>query len=366
MSERVLTILGTRPEIIRLSVIMPKLDQLLGQENHFILHTGQNYTPGLSDIFFHELNIRAPDLILHNQNTSFATQLANIFTGIEKVIKQFCPTKALILGDTNSGLGAIICERMGIPVYHMEAGNRCYDLSVPEEKNRRLIDSISTFNLPYTELSRQNLLREGLPNNRIAVIGNPIKEVIDFYHQQIDNSEILQKLNLNAGQYIIATAHRAESVDNRHTLAQIMSALERISHDCPVVFSCHPRTQHKIQDYDISTKNIIMTDPLGFFDFVQLEKNSKLAISDSGTVQEEMCLLGIPTITIRNTTERPETQWCGSNIVSGVTESSILCCYEHVMQQYAKMPAWDLPIEYIKNNVSGIVVNLLISTLKTT
>jgi UDP-N-acetylglucosamine 2-epimerase (non-hydrolysing) len=362
MNDRILTILGTRPEIIRLSVIIPKLDQILGLENHFVLHTGQNYTPGLSDIFFQELNLRPPNLILDNQNTTFAQQLSNVFVGIEQVIQQFRPTKALILGDTNSGLSAIVCERMGIPVYHMEAGNRCYDLSVPEEKNRRLIDSISTYNLPYTELSRQNLLREGLPNNRIAVIGNPIKEVLEFYHDQIDNSKILSELGLQVGQYVIATAHRAENVDDQHRLKEIMMSLTHIGRDCPVVFSCHPRTKNKIQKFNISTDNVNMVDPLGFFDFVHLEKNSRLAISDSGTVQEEMCLLGVPTITIRNTTERPETQWCGSNIVSGLSAEDIIKCYEYI--NYSTPPSWDPPVEYTKKNVSDTVINLLISTLK--
>lgn len=361
MNNRVLTILGTRPEIIRLSAILPKLDQVLGRENHFVLHTGQNYTAGLSDIFFQQLNLRQPDLILQNQNTTTAQQIANTFVGVENAIKRFRPTRALILGDTNSALSAIICERMGVPVYHMEAGNRCYDLSVPEERNRRVIDAASTYNLPYTELSRQNLLREGLPNDRITVVGNPIQEVIELYQLQINCSDILQQLNLISGQYLVVTAHRAENVDDPLTLQQIFTALQHISQYTTVVFSCHPRTRNKINDFGISTNGIQLIDPLGFFDFVHLEQHSQMAITDSGTVQEEMCLFGIPTVTIRNTTERPETVWCGSNIISGLNYQDIVNCYNYFDKHHHSV--WQPPAEYVKPNVSDTVVKLLISNL---
>lgn len=361
MNNRVLTVLGTRPEIIRLSAILPKLDQVLGQQNHFILHTGQNYTAGLSEIFFQELNLRSPDMILQNQNTTTAQQIANVFVGVEDAIKKFQPTRALILGDTNSALSAVICERMGVPVYHMEAGNRCYDLSVPEERNRRIIDTSSTYNLPYTELSRQNLLREGLPNERITVIGNPIMEVMNLYQAQIQHSDILQKLKLETGNYVLVTAHRAENVDHADRLQEILTALQQISQQRPVVFSCHPRTRNKIQNFNMSTAGLTMLDPMGFFDFVNLEKHSRMAITDSGTVQEEMCLWGIPTVTIRNTTERPETVWCGSNIVSGLNCQDIINCYNYFDNH--NHTNWQPPIEYVQHHVSDTVVKLLISNL---
>lgn len=353
-SLKILTILGTRPEIIRLSRIIPKLDAYC---NHYVLHTGQNYDPTLSDIFFKDLNLRQPDKIINSKSTSFSHQLGKILVGVEETIREFNPDKVLILGDTNSGLSSVICERMGIPVYHMEAGNRCYDLTVPEEKNRKIIDAISTINLPYTELSRQNLLREGLPNNNIFVTGNPIKEVIDFYQEQIDASTILDTLNLKKDQYIIATAHRAENVDNEQRLKNILESLVEISKDYPVIFSCHPRTKEKLKDINISAPNVSVCEPFGFFDFVKLEKNSVLAISDSGTVQEEMCLFGIPTITIRKTTERPETVWCGSNLVSGLDKAAILNSYK---QATAICKKWKIPEEYNKNNVSDTVVNILL------
>lgn len=357
MSLKILTILGTRPEIIRLSRIIPKLDDVC---NHKILHTGQNYDPLLNEIFFNELGIRSPDIIVDNKGTSFAEQIGNTFKGVENYVNEFKPDKVLILGDTNSGLSAFICERLGIPVYHMEAGNRCYDLEVPEEKNRKVIDSISSINLPYTNLSRENLLREGVPNNRIHVTGNPIKEVIDHYDTKIQNSNILEKLNLEKGKYIIATAHRAENVDDEQRLKNIFSAFDEISKEYKIVFSCHPRTKQKLEKYNIlnNNSNILILEPFGFFDFVKLEQNSYMAITDSGTVQEEMCLFRIPTITIRNTTERPETVWCGSNSVSGLETFQILRCYKQ-MKKVSK--EWRLPQGYDKNNVSDTVINIILS-----
>ena len=354
MRRKILTILGTRPEIIRLSRIIPKLDLV---SNHRVLHTGQNYDATLNDIFFDQLRLRRPDCVLQSRGT-IGQQLAAVMIGVEQYIQEFQPDAVLVLGDTNSGLSAIVCERMGIPVYHMEAGNRCYDLLVPEEKNRRLIDSISTINLPYTELSRQNLLREGAQNNRVFVTGNPIKEVLDYYHSDIGNSKILKKLKLTAGQYIVATAHRAENVDNPERLKNIFNAMETIAQEYPIVFSCHPRTRQRLRDLDISISDLIMLlEPVGFFDFVCLEKNSFMAISDSGTVQEEMCLFHIPTITIRATTERPETVWCGSNVVTGLAVDSIVAGYQ-AMQSVNR--GWTVPGEYARTNVSDTVINILL------
>jgi UDP-N-acetylglucosamine 2-epimerase (non-hydrolysing) len=225
MKRKILTILGTRPEIIRLSRIIPKLDQVC---NHKVLHTGQNYDATLNDIFFDQLRLRQPDCILESRGT-IGQQLAATMIGVEQYVSEFQPDAVLVLGDTNSGLSAIVCERMGVPVYHMEAGNRCYDMAVPEEKNRRVIDSISTINLPYTELSRQNLLREGAQNNQVFVTGNPIKEVLDYYSNDINNSTILTQLKLTHGQYIIATAHRAENVNDPARLSNIFNAMETIA-----------------------------------------------------------------------------------------------------------------------------------------
>jgi UDP-N-acetylglucosamine 2-epimerase (non-hydrolysing) len=221
MKRKVLTILGTRPEIIRLSRVIPKLDQAA---DHRVLHTGQNYDPTLNDIFFEELELRRPDIVLESRGT-IGQQLAATFVGVEKYCQEFQPDAVLVLGDTNSGLSAVVCERMGIPVYHMEAGNRCYDLSVPEEKNRRIIDHVASINLPYTGYSRENLLREGLPNNKIFVTGNPIREVLDYYSGAIQHSTIVKRLGLVPYQYIVATAHRAENVDDPARLAKYIRSI---------------------------------------------------------------------------------------------------------------------------------------------
>jgi UDP-N-acetylglucosamine 2-epimerase (non-hydrolysing) len=357
MKRKILTILGTRPEIIRLARIIPKLDQV---SDHRVLHTGQNYDATLNDIFFDQLGLRKPDCVLQSRGT-IGQQLAATMVGVEKYIQEFCPDAVLVLGDTNSGLSAIVCERMGVPVYHMEAGNRCYDMLVPEEKNRRLIDSISTVNLPYTELSRQNLLREGAQNNRVFVTGNPIKEVLDYYREQIDCSDILKQLKLKSNKYIIATAHRAENVDSPERLSSIFSAMETIAQEYPIVFSCHPRTRQRLRDLGINISDRIhITEPLGFFDFVNLEKNSYMAISDSGTVQEEMCLFHIPTITIRATTERPETVWCGSNIVTGLKVDNIVAGYQAMKSADRN---WTVPSEYARTNVSDTVINILLGSI---
>jgi UDP-N-acetylglucosamine 2-epimerase (non-hydrolysing) len=354
MKRKILTILGTRPEIIRLSRIIPRLDQVC---DHRVLHTGQNYDTTLNDIFFDQLRLRQPDCVLESRGT-IGQQLAATMIGVEQYVSEFRPDAVLVLGDTNSGLSAIVCERMGIPVYHMEAGNRCYDMAVPEEKNRRVIDSISTINLPYTELSRQNLLREGAQNNQVFVTGNPIKEVLDYYSNDIDNSTMLTQLELTPGQYIIATAHRAENVNDPTRLSNIFNAMETISQEYPIVFSCHPKTRERLLDLDMTISDrIVLLEPLGFFDFVCLEKNSFMAISDSGTVQEEMCLFHVPTITIRATTERPETVWCGSNIVTGLKIDNIVAGY-HAMKQVDR--TWAVPVEYTRTNVGDTVINILL------
>jgi len=349
MKRKVLTILGTRPEIIRLSRVIPKLDQAA---DHRVLHTGQNYDPTLNDIFFEELELRGPDIVLESRGT-IGQQLAATFVGVEKYCQEFQPDAVLVLGDTNSGLATVVCERMGIPVYHMEAGNRCYDLTVPEEKNRRIIDHAASINLPYTGYSRENLLREGLPNNKIFVTGNPIREVLDYYSGAIQHSTIVKRLGLVPYQYIVATAHRAENVDNPTRLSNILEAFETISENLPIVFSCHPKTEQRINRQ--LNSRIIVSKPMGFFDWANLERNSRLAISDSGTVQEEMCLFRKPTITIRATTERPETVMCGSNIVTGLETSSIISGY----QQALTLGSWTVPEEYTRSNVSDVVVNII-------
>ncbi|MFT5876131.1 MAG: UDP-N-acetylglucosamine 2-epimerase (non-hydrolyzing) [Clostridium sp.] len=356
---KVMTILGTRPEIIRLSLIIKKLDKNC---THILVHTGQNHSSLLNDVFFHELDVRKPNYYLQVPFNSFGMQVAELLQRIEEIILSEKPDKILILGDTNSGLSAIVAERLGIPVFHMEAGNRCFDLKVPEEKNRRIIDAVSTYALPYTTGSRENLLRDGIPKNKIFVSGNPIFEVLRYYDEFIEKSTILRDLNLEKGRYVLATIHRAENVDVKERLEIILNAIDSVQKefDCKIIFSVHPRTKSKIDKYGFlnANKNIVYSEPFGFFDFVKLEKNGAFVLTDSGTVQEECCILQIPTITIRDSTERPETVECGSNVVSGVNYEKIIMCSR--LMGNANI-FWSYPDGYIDNNVSSKVVNFLLS-----
>jgi len=355
---KILTILGTRPEIIRLSLVLKKLDRLV---DHKLVHTGQNYDPKLTDVFFRELNVRAPDHFLGVREDTAGRQIGKILTGAEALILEEQPDKILLLGDTNSALSAIVAKRMGVPVYHMEAGNRCYDDRVPEEVNRRIIDHSSDVYMPYTERSRTNLLREGIFGDRIYVVGNPIFEVIRSFMSKIDSSRILPELELKDGGYFLVTMHRAENVDVKERLASVVEALHLLErkHGMPIVVSTHPHTRERMDAFGIKldNANIRFLDPFGFFDFVALEKRSRCLLTDSGTVQEECAILCRPSVTIRDVTERPETVECGSNILSGVEPDSILRCVEVAL---AREGTWKAPPEYLVENVSETVVNILV------
>ena len=358
---KIMTILGTRPEIIRLSRIISKLDKVC---EHILVHTGQNYDSKLSDIFFKELGIRQPDYYMRAKG-SFGEQISIIMRESEKVLSEYCPDKVLILGDTNSGLSAIIAERMGIPVYHMESGNRCYDKEVPEEMNRNLIDHIATYSFPYTLRSRENLIKEGIDRNKIIVSGNPIHEVLEFYGSQIVASDILEKLNLKSKGYFLATFHRAECVDIQEKLEEIIIGLKLIvgKYQLPIICSIHPRTRDKLDKWglQVSNKYIRYLNPLGFFDFVKLEHHALCMISDSGTCCEEGTILRTPTIICRDSTERPETIEVGSSILSGINGASILRCTK-IMS--ASKRDWKMPEGYIDENVSEKIVKYLTGRLQ--
>ncbi|CAI8912913.1 UDP-N-acetylglucosamine 2-epimerase (non-hydrolyzing) [Priestia megaterium] len=360
---KVMTILGTRPEIIRLSLIIRKLDDYATE--HILVHTGQNFTASLSEVFFQELNVRQPDYILANQQLTLGEQLSKMYKELEGIFLKEKPDKILVLGDTNSGLSAILAERMGIPVIHMEAGNRCFDLEVPEEKNRRIIDSISSFNLPYTPQSKENLLREGIPSNRIIVSGNPINEVLTYYKSRIEDSKILNKLSLKEGDYFLVTAHRAENVDHEDRLLEIIKGINMVAeyYQKRVICSIHPRTKSRIEHSSLVNIHplVELHKPFGFFDFVKLEKNAYCVLTDSGTVQEECCLFHVPTVTIRKTTERPETIECGSNMLSGISADQILSCV-HVMVNQLKN--WYYPEGYGHLNVSDKVIKVVLGGIK--
>lgn len=355
---KVLTILGTRPELIRLSRIICSLDSRC---THILVHTGQNYDKNLSDIFFKELGIRKPDYHLGVKGESAGDQIGQILLKTEEILVKEQPDRILLLGDTNSSLSSMIAKRMGIPVFHMEAGNRCYDDRVPEEVNRRIIDHSSDILMPYTERSRANLLREGIEGNRIFVTGNPILEVIRHYDEQIERSPILSELKISRGKYILATVHRAENVDNESRLAGIIDCLNGLGghYNVPVICSLHPRTKDRLTHMGDRVKNtsIRFHEPFGFFDFIHLEKNALCVLSDSGTVQEECCLFQVPNVTLRDVTERPETIECGSNILSGADRDSIERCVHLVL---TNRPEWNAPAEYLDENVSATVTKIVL------
>lgn len=339
---KVLTIAGTRPEWIRLSLIIPKLDELC---EHVLVDTGQNYDPNLRDIFFSELGIREPDHELGAKG-SFGDQIAVIMEELEDVIEFEKPDAFLVLGDTNSSLGAIMAKRMGVKVFHMEAGNRCFDDKVPEEVNRRIIDHSSDILMPYTERSRQNLLDEGIHSSRIYVTGNPIKEVLDHFKFQIEGTKGRK------GKYYLVTLHRQENVDNPQRLQKFVDAFNQL--DKSVIWSVHPRTRLRLKDIELSP-NVELTEPMGLFEFVKLEKNAHCVLTDSGTVQEECAIYHVPVVTLRDSTERPETIEVGSNFISGCDPDSILRGIE-----VATHSSGSTPPEYLIDNVSDTVCKIVL------
>ncbi|MDR3539829.1 MAG: UDP-N-acetylglucosamine 2-epimerase (non-hydrolyzing) [Desulfosporosinus sp.] len=355
---KIMTILGTRPEIIRLSRIIPLLDNLC---KHILVHTGQNFDRTLSDIFFTELKLRSPDYRFDSRATSLMGQIGEILRECEQVMIKERPDRLLILGDTNSALAAMVGKRLRIPVYHMEAGNRCYDDRVPEEINRRVVDHCSDILLPYTERSRANLLREGIDGNRIYVTGNPIGEVLRHYSDSIEQSQALQTMGVDSKGYFLVTLHRAENVDDEERLTKFISALHRLAaeYGMPLVCSLHPRTRSQLerQNRTLTGTGIQVVEPLGLFDFVCLEQNAYCVLSDSGTVQEECCLFKIPNVTLRDVTERPETLEAGSNLIAGCEPESISRAVKTVLSQGWD---WEPPQEYLVQNVSRKVVKILL------
>lgn len=355
---KIMTIFGTRPEIIRLSLILKIFDQ---HSEHITVHTGQNYHESLSDIFIRDLEIRTPDIHFGIAAKSFGEQIGQILYKTDEILEKYRPDKVLILGDTNSALSAIVAARRGIPIFHMGAGNRCFDDRVPEEVNRRIIDHASTILLPYTGRGKENLVKEGIERERIYITGNPIKEVLDAFEFQIESSQALEVFNITPFEYFLVTLHRAENVELPERLKSIFEALAKISEKYrkPVLISVHPRTAEKIEKFgiELDTEKLKLFDPLGFFDFVKLEKNALAVLTDSGTVQEECTVFGIPNITLRDVTERPETVECGSNILSGAGVDSIINAVDLTLSQPVN---WKAPDEYMKENVAQTVSKIVL------
>ena len=353
-----MTILGTRPEIIRLSLVIRRLDALC---NHVVVNTGQNYDVSLSGVFFDELGIRAPNHELRARG-SFGEQIGTILAGAERVMRSERPDRLLVLGDTNSSLAAIMATRLGIPVYHMEAGNRCHDDTVPEETNRRIIDHLSTVLLPYTERSRQNLLREGIPGDRIYMTGNPICEVLKHFEASIESSQVHRRLGVRAHEYFLATLHRSETVDDDQRLADVVRSLQaaHAQYGHPVLWSVHPHTRNRLAALNIDEDGldgVACVEPQGLFDFVALERRARCVLTDSGTVQEECAILRVPSVTLRDVTERPETIEAGSNMLAGVQPEDVLRAMNVVL---ATPPDWEPPAGYLDEDVAATVVKIVL------
>jgi len=349
-----MSIFGTRPEIIRLSRIFPLLDTNF---EHIMVNTSQNYTKELNSVFFDDLSIRKPDYDLKVNTEAYGVEVADVIVKTEKLLKKEKPDILLILGDTNSGLSAIPAAHQGIKIAHLEAGMRSYDFRMPEEKNRVMIDHLSTVLLPYTHYSRENLIRENIHPSKIFVIGNPIIEVIKHYMPKIEKSKIFQKLKLKKNNYFLVTAHRSENVDNVKSLKNIFSGLEKIHQKFgkKIIYPIHPRTSSKIKNMEIP-KGIDLIEPLGFFDFTYLEKNAYCLLTDSGTVPEETLYFKKPCVTIRETTERPEIIEAGSNILSGLMPDDILRSTESIT---SGKPDWQWNEALGDGKTSRKVINIL-------
>jgi len=366
---KVMTILGTRPEIIRLSRVMAMLDKYV---DHKIVHTGQNWDYELNEIFFSDLQVRKPDCFLGVDTASLGTVLGGILIETEKVINSEKPDAVLILGDTNSAIAAIIARRMKVPVYHMEAGNRSFDRNVPEESNRKLVDHISDFNLVYTEHARRHLLSEGLQHRRIYVTGSPMKEVLSFYRPQIEKSSVLDDLNLEENGYFIVSLHREENVDNAERLTSLVESLNTlaIKYDMPIIVSTHPRTRKRLDalDHGGLDKRVQYMKPFGFHDYNKLQMSAKCAISDSGTIAEESSILGFPAVTPRDAIERPEAIDTGATIFCGLIESNLLESVELAIQlfeqHHTRGSEVNLPADYDISNTAERVVKLIQGSAK--
>jgi UDP-N-acetyl-L-fucosamine synthase len=362
MKLKVITIIGTRPEIIRLSRVIAILDKFT---NHIIVHTGQNYDYELNEIFFKDLEIRKPDYFLNVNTKSLGSVLGETIIKSESILIKEKPDAVLILGDTNSSIAALIAKRMKITIFHMEAGNRCFDLNVPEEINRRIIDHLSDFNLVYTENARRNLISEGLPHRNIYITGSPMKEVIMYYLEKIIKSDILQKLDLKEKNYFLVSMHREENVDNKSNLKELLNALTSLSkiYNKKIIISTHPRTKKRLKEIKFKIdKNFHFMQPFGYFDYVKLQLNAICTLSDSGTISEESSILNFPAVTIRNSMERPEAMDTGAIILTGINAENIINSVKMSIELQLNYSEYSVPNDYKIENTSLRVLKLIQGT----
>jgi len=360
---KVMTVVGTRPEIIKLSMVIAELDRHV---THILVHSGQNYDYELNGIFFSEMGIRKPDYFLNAVGGNVAHTIGNVIAKTDDVLEQEKPDALLLLGDTNSCLAAIAAKRRKIPIFHMEAGNRCFDLRVPEEINRKIVDHISDINMTYTEHARRYLLAEGLRPETVIKTGSPMKEVLQHHRQQIEASDVLRRLGLQQGEFFLVSAHREENVDNDANFSNLLSSLAIIAerYDRPVIVSTHPRTRKRLEEKGTAglDRRIQFLKPLGFPDYIKLQMNAACVISDSGTITEESSILGFPAVTIRQAHERPEGMDEGTLVMCGLEAEAVLKSIEVVVSQFTEYSSRCRTVaDYDVDNVSHKVLRIILS-----
>lgn len=366
---KVLTVVGTRPELIRLARVLHRLDSAEGIE-HVLVHTGQNYDYELNQVFFEDLGIRKPDYMLGVDTGSLGALLGTTLMAAEEVIRKENPDAFLVLGDTNSSIAALMARRMKVPVYHMEAGNRCFDLNVPEETNRRLVDHISDFNLVYTEHARRNLLAEGMHPRRVVKTGSPMREVLEYYRAEIDASTVVADRGLEERRYFLVSAHREENVDSPDRLRMLLDCLTAVyaHYKMPVFVSTHPRTRKRLEALPgwSNPEGITFSAPLGFHDYNKLQLSAACCLSDSGTIAEESTLLGFPAITLRDSIERPEALDTGGIIMTGLNAEDVVTAVGMAMSSGHERKGISnvTPDDYLVDNTSQRTVQFILSTAR--
>jgi UDP-N-acetylglucosamine 2-epimerase (non-hydrolysing) len=357
---RIVTVVGTRPEIIRLSRIINKLDQFC---DHFLVHTGQNYDYELNQIFFDDMEVRQPDVFLDCARDSTAETIAQVISKSDQVLAEFKPEAILILGDTNSSMAAICAKRRKIPIFHMEAGNRCFDFRVPEEINRKIVDHIADVNMPYTDIAREYLLKEGIKPELIVKTGSPMDEVLTYYQDKIKKSHALTKLGLSSERYFIVSLHREENVESQPNITEFVNTLNILAEQYayPIIVSTHPRTRKKIEQLNLHFHPLVkLQKPLSFSDYIHLQTHAKAVLSDSGTITEESSILNFPAVNLRNTHERPEGMEEGSVMFTGMSATRIIQAL-NILEQQNRGDSRSLNVvsDYIAPNVSDKVIRTI-------
>jgi len=357
---KVMTILGTRPEIIRLSECIKACDRHF---DHSLVHTGQNWDYTLNEVFFKDLGLRAPDHYLDCAGFDLGETMGNVISKSYKILQEQKPDALLILGDTNSALCAISAKRLKIPIFHMEAGNRCFDQNVPEEINRKIVDHISDVNMPYTEHGRRNLLAEGLPMQYIFVTGSPMREILEVHKGNIDDSSVLNELELDSRKFILLSAHREENVDKEQSLKSLADAINTTAetYNIPIIFSAHPRSKQRIEKKQVKLHKLVRSlQPFGYFDYIKLQQNAFCVLSDSGTLSEESAILSFPAVLIRTSTERPEAVDAGTITIGGITKETIIPAIDLAIgRNQSSLKKLRPPTDYKPSNVSEKVVNII-------